>query len=113
MPFGNRASKLPRAFTSIELLVVIAIIAILAGLLVPTLSRTGAAARATECRSNLRQIGLALSIYVDEGRRYPVTTSRALLYQDPAYGWLVLSDWKEALVPHVGVKVLNDHLPLT
>lgn len=61
-----------RAFTLIELLVVVAIVAILAALLLPSLHRARLSADGVVCRNNERQMGIAMRLYLDEERVYPL-----------------------------------------
>ncbi len=65
-----------RAFTLTELLVVIAIIAVLAALLLPALSQSKERGRSAACINHLRQIGLALEMYVQDYHCYPPLAER-------------------------------------
>ena len=67
----QKMNKKHRGFTLIELLVVIAIIAILIALLLPAVQQAREAARRTQCKNNMKQLGLAMHNYHDVYRQFP------------------------------------------
>jgi prepilin-type N-terminal cleavage/methylation domain-containing protein/prepilin-type processing-associated H-X9-DG protein len=96
----------PQGFTLIELLATLAVIAILVAMLLPALMRAKAKARQVQCASNQRQIGVALRLYVDDSRCYPMYG-----LWNPALGDYDASSrptyWDAQLSPVCGTQVFN------
>ena len=87
----------PGGFTLIELLVVIAIIAILIALLLPAVQQAREAARRTQCKNNLKQIGLALHNYHDSFLMFPIGNLWAGDYDVHSNGW----SWIAYIMPYL------------
>ena len=108
-----------RGFTLIELLVVIAIIAVLIALLLPAVQQAREAARRSQCKNNLKQIGLAMHNYHDNFNCLPP----GYISVNPATGVMTATDgasgagWAVMLLPHLDQSTLynkfNMNLPIT
>jgi prepilin-type N-terminal cleavage/methylation domain-containing protein len=94
---NGKNHRLLMGFTLVEILTVVAIIAVLAGLLMPGLAAARERARQSVCTSNLRQVGHAVMMYLDDYKARPprlqtlvearyVTTSRVLVCPDDPMG---------------------------
>lgn len=93
----RRDSVRSRAFTLIELLVVIAIIAVLIALLLPAVQQAREAARRTQCKNNLKQIGLALHNYLDVNNRFPIGSQGGLSSVQLCRG----VNWRTSILPQL------------
>jgi len=104
----SRRSVRRSAFTLIELLVVIAIIAILIALLLPAVQQAREAARRTQCKNNLKQLGLAMHNYHDVAGQFPPGWVRVLpdgaSRARSAYGWTI------ALMPYIDAANIYNEL---
>lgn len=81
-PYSAVRSK-ARGFTLVELLVVIGIIAVLIGILLPSLNRARAEGRAIKCSSQLQQIGVAVQLYMTQNKGFIGQWRNSTNWQDP------------------------------
>ena len=87
--------RIKHGFTLIELLVVIAIIAILIALLLPAVQQAREAARRTQCRSNLKNIALAIMNYEEQNTTFPPGN----ITMGPCCGTRSLTTWAISILP--------------
>lgn len=90
-----------RAFSIIEVLTVITIVGILASILIPVMGSMRSSARTTQCTGNLRQLGAAFALYMEENNHYLPAVGNSLT-TDPLYWPVALHKYTGAPFPMDG-----------
>ncbi|WLD14149.1 DUF1559 domain-containing protein [Planctellipticum variicoloris] len=117
-----RNHRKPAGFTLIELLVVIAIIGVLVALLLPAVQQAREAARRTQCKNNLKQLGLGLHNYHDAHNIFPPAYIGAIGTAGTAFGVTYPDDnangpsgfgWGTLLLPYIDQAPLYNSLDFT
>ena len=101
-----------KAFTLIELLIVITIVGILAALLMPAMGRAREGGRRVQCTNNLRQIGIAWHLYLDEhNQKFPHFSYPQDLQEYAYYWWGGKSGFREPRIAET--RILNEYLDIS
>lgn len=95
--------RAPKAFTLVELLVTVAIIGVLVGLLLPAIQAARAAARRAACANNLKQIGLAFHLYMENRNgRFPRSSHSAFAHRELPWEYSIATILDPTAVPETG-----------
>jgi prepilin-type N-terminal cleavage/methylation domain-containing protein len=112
---GNEVVQARRAFTLVELLVVIAIIGVLVALLLPAIQAAREAARRSQCKNNLKNVGLSILNYESAHKEFPTGGAsygdRIECYADSGQAWVGKKQglsWAYQILPYLEQGPLHD-----